>query len=370
MFIFIIERNLPTGLYPIKRGARTARGGQMLSRQGSGDRAGSGGWAGSGDKRAKGSKMTDKEGRFKILVCIDGSESSYMGLRYAIKFSLDSNDTDISLLYVRPDDRSGSSEGLSMGLARENMLDWDLELPGLKALKKARDILVENSFLGEEWEAEDIQKKARGSRLGNHILSYHSKKTDQHIALIVRTSSSVLAGILDEAYENMYDLVIVSSSDQEHAGLGAIDNYTAVSVATEHDGSVILSRELEEGHGHLVCITDDVEASLALALKDAEIASRCGCPIHLYAVAENNEKMKTTEKAVEAVRKELEKEGYSVAGTAVDMGDPVGRILEKGKQYSLIVLAATEKSVLRRMFLGSVSHEVLKKAKSSVMILR
>ena len=120
--------------------------------------------------------MADQEHRFKLLVCIDGSTSSYQGLRYAIKFSADNPDTDIALLYVRPADGGGSSEGLNMGLARENMLDWDLELPGLKSLKKARNILLENGILGDEWEAENIHKKSRGSRLGDHISAIYAKK--------------------------------------------------------------------------------------------------------------------------------------------------------------------------------------------------
>jgi nucleotide-binding universal stress UspA family protein len=313
--------------------------------------------------------MTDKEQRFSILVCIDGSHSSYQGLRYAIKFSLDNPDTDISLLYVRPADGGGSSEGLNMGLARENMLDWNLELPGLKSLKTARDILLENGFLGDDWATEDIQKKSRGSRLGDHIVSYLSEKTGQHISLIVRVASSVLAGILNEAYYVDYNLVIVSASDEDMVGLGAIDSYTAVSVATEHDGTVIVSRELEEGHGHLVCMTND-RSSIKLALLDAEIAARCGCPIYLYAVAESNDKKTETKRFLEETKNILEDQGYAVSGISMDVGDPVDRIVNKGKNYSLIVMAATKKSLWKRMFLGSISHEVLKKAKSSVMIIR
>ena len=313
--------------------------------------------------------MSDPERRFKLLVCIDGSTSSYQGLRYAIKFSLDNPDTDISLLYVRPADSGGSSEGLNMTLARENMLDWDLELPGLKSLKKARDILLENGILGDEWEAENIHKKSRGSRLGDHIVSYLCKKTGQHIALIVRIASSVLAGILNEAHDEQYDIVIVSASDDDMTGLGAIDSYTAISVATEHNGTVILSRGLEEGHGHLVCVTND-PASIKMALQDAEIATRCGCPIELYAVAETSDDKKQTQETLDNAKAALEKAGYAVNGAHMDIGDPVGRIIENGQDHSLIVMAACEKSMLKRMFLGSVSHAVLKKAKSSVMIIR
>ena len=313
--------------------------------------------------------MTDQEHRFNILVCIDGSQSSYQGLRYAIRFSLDNPDTDIALLYVRPIDSEGSSEGLNMGLARENMLDWDLELPSLKSLKKARDILLENGILGEEWEAENIHKRSRGSRLGDHVVSYLCKKSGQHISLIVRVSTSVLAGILDEAHNAHYDIVIVSASDDDMASPGAIDNYTAVSVATEHNGTVILSRGLEEGRGHLVCVTND-PASVKMALQDAAIAARCGCPIELYAVAESTDEQKQTQDTLDNVKTALEEAGYAVSGSHMDIGDPVGRIIENGKDHSLIVMAASEKSMLKRVFLGSVSHAVLKKAKSSVMIIR
>ncbi len=239
----------------------------------------------------------------------------------------------------------------------------------MKSLKKARNILLENGILGEEWEAENIHKRSRGSRLGDHVVSYLCKKTGQHIALIVRISSSVLAGILDEAHEESYDIVIVSASDDEMTGLGAIDNYTAISVATEHNGTVILSRGLEEGHGHLVCITSD-PASIKMALQDAEIATRCGCPIELYAVAETSDEKKQTQETLDHAKQALEEAGYAVSGSHMDMGDPVGRIIENGRDHSLIVMAACEKSMLKRMFLGSVSHAVLKKAKTSVMIIR
>ncbi len=309
-----------------------------------------------------------EENRYNILVCIDGSEESFRGLRYALRFSLDHDDTDISLLYVRAD-VGGSYGGLNLSLTREALLEWDIELPGLKSLKKARDVLVESGFLGEEWDEEEIQKKFRGSRLGNHMIKYISKKTGQHITLIVRVDTSILAGILEEVSSFPYDIVIVSASPNEEGHVGEIDLYTAVSVATEHDGTVILARELEEGHGHFVCVTDS-DMSEEMARKDARIAARCGCPIYLYSVAEDDSQKEAAERAIQRAKAAIEAEGMSVAGAEVEIGDPVQLIIERGREHSLIVLAATEKSRIKRLFMGSVSHDVLKKAKNSVMIIR
>jgi len=127
----------------------------------------------------------------------------------------------------------------------------------------------------------------------------------------------------------------------------------------------------EEKAGRLLTrMTSDIEASTTLALKDAAIAARCGCPIFLFSVAASNDQKQQSEKAIEEVRKALSREGYEVSGVQVELGDPVERIIEAGRKHSLIVLAATEKSFLHRMFLGSISHEVLKRAKNSVMIIR
>lgn len=306
---------------------------------------------------------------FNILVCIDGSEEGYRGLHYAIKFSLDHPDTDIALLYVRSAGTGGRSSGLNMELTRENMLDWDLELPGLKSLKRARDMLTESGFLGDEWDGEDITKKFRGTRSGDHIIKYSSKKTGQRISLIVRESSSVLTGILDEAHFYQYDIVIVSASEESGGGAGHIDMYTAIGVATEHDGTVILVRELEEEHGHLLCVRD-TKISMDMVRKDTAMAMRCGCPIYLYSVADDDEGLPAAQHALEEAEKVVEEAGGKVAEKTSDIGDPVWRITEKGQDYSLIVISATEKSKLKQMFLGSVSHSILKKAKNSVMIVR
>ncbi len=306
---------------------------------------------------------------FNILVCIDGSEEGYRGLHYAIKFSLDHTDTDIALLYVRSSGAGGRSSGLNMELTHENILDWNLELPGLKSLKRARDMLVEAGFLGDEWDSEDITKKFRGTRAGDHIIKYSSKKTAQRISLIVRESSSVLTGILDEAHFYSYNIVIVSASKESAGGTGHIDMYTAIGVATEHDGTVILVRELEEEHGHFVCVTD-TEISMEMVHKDALMAARCGCPIYLYSVANDEEGLPAAQNALERAQSVVEKAGGKVSDKTAEVGDPVWRITERGQDYSLIVISATEKSRLKQMFLGSTSHSILKKAKNSVMIIR
>ena len=88
-----------------------------------------------------------RRNRFRILVCVDGSDESHEGLRFAAGIS-HGDDCDIILLYVRPIDQGLRSGGLQVRVARRNMLDWGLELPGIKFLKRGRDMLVSEGRAG------------------------------------------------------------------------------------------------------------------------------------------------------------------------------------------------------------------------------
>ena len=81
-----------------------------------------------------------RRGRFRILACIDGSEESYDTVRYAVRLGK-RPEVDIILLYVRQIDQGLRSGGLQVRVARENMLDWGLELPGITYLTRGLEVL-------------------------------------------------------------------------------------------------------------------------------------------------------------------------------------------------------------------------------------
>jgi len=306
---------------------------------------------------------------FSILVCIDGSEESYSGLRYAVRMGSD-NSANLTLLYVRPVDQGLSSGGLQMRVARENMLKWGVELPGTKALKKGRDMLVEMGFMADDWKEQVVHTDVTGDPLGDNTTVYMNDE-GASIALKLLVSPSVDRGILDECEVGAYDITIISMTEtaeaKEHAGY--ISPATTFTVATQHRGTVLVARELEEDHGHFMCV-DFSDKAIQAAVKDAQIAARCHCPVHLYSVASNEDELDKAKGVVAKAKAAIEAEGLSIAGESVEIGDPVESIVGKGRKYSLIVLADTSVKGLRRFFTTSVAYEVLQKAANSVMIVR
>ncbi len=302
--------------------------------------------------------------RFNILVCIDGSKESRRGLKYAVKIGQGS-DADITLLYVRPLDKGMKS---GVGLARQNMVDWGIELPGMRALKKARDQLFELGFLDGDWKEEDTRKRAYGDPVGDTMKTY-TDKNGTHIALKLMIAPNVAAGILDECELNEYDLTILAMHGRGAANVrGKIKWKTTRTVVTEHHGTVLLAREIEENHGHLICVNDD--KSIEAARQDAILASRCQCPVYLFSVAETEEQLPQAKEAIVKARNVIEAAGVEVVDSWTDVGNPAEMIIKRGKDYSVIVMADSSVKGFRRFFQSSVAYDVLQHAYNSVMIIR
>ena len=307
--------------------------------------------------------------RFRILCCVDGSDESFKALHYAVRIG-SGNDADLTLLYIRPTDQGMRSGGLDISIARENMLDWGLELPGTKVLKQARDMLVELGWLDENWEHEFTNISVVGDPLGDNVTTYHSEE-GRSITLKMLTAPTIVEGILNEAEAGNYDLTIIAKSDEEdEAGQGFIAPEMADEVASRYSGTILVTRVLEESHGHLVCVSADPRSAEA-ARADAEIASRCACPVYLFSVAETEEDRAAAEFAIEVAKQAIATVGVEPSGEIVAIGNPLDEIVKEGRKYSVIVVSgSSSRTGWRRLLTQSFAMQVLTRAHNSVMIRR
>ena len=308
--------------------------------------------------------------RFSIVICFDGSEESHRALRYAVRIG-SGTDADLTLLYVRPIDQGLRTSGLDLSVVRENLLAWGLDLPGMRVLKEGRDTLIELGWLAAEWEEEYAHAEVRGDPLGDNAIVY-SSPAGRSVVLRLLVAQSVAHGVLDECELGQYDICIVGwpPASGAESGVGYITQDIAERIAREHKGTVLVSRFLEESHGHLVCVSD-FEGSILAARKDAEIAARCMCPIFLLSVASSDAKLYAAKRAIARARAAIREAGLNISGASALVGDPVETIVEEGKKHSVIVVSRfMRRTGWRQVFSNSVAYKVLARAKNSVMIAR
>lgn len=324
-------------------------------------------WSGAPGLSAE--EVAARKEHFRILVCIDGSDESYQSLRYAARLG-GGVDADIVLLYVRPVDQGLRSGGLQVRVVRENMLKWGLELPGIQYLKKGRDMLRNLGVMsGDDWVEKYAHTDVNGDPLGDNKINYVNAE-GKMVVLKLKVASSIAGGILEQWELGPYDLILLGASGRWKGMARTFwDPAVAEKVAIHAPCSVLVARNLEEGHGHLIC-TDGSERSLEMVRQDARLASRCNCPISLMSVALDVESEAEAIDNVAKAKELLDSMGVDVKETITCVGNPVEEIIGAGPNYSLIVVAESGRTGLQRFFMGSVAFKVLEDAENSVMIVR
>jgi nucleotide-binding universal stress UspA family protein len=309
-----------------------------------------------------------RQNRYRILVCVDGSEESYRGLGYAAEIA-SNKDSDIILLYVRPIDQGLRSGGLQIRVARENMLSWGLELPGIKYLKKGLEQLMSGVSVSDDWHEKTTHTDIAGDPLGDNKIEY-TNEDGQTIVLKLKTASTIPSGILDQYKLGPYDLIILGASSSWRGWVKKFwDPSVARKVAMYAPCSVLVAKGLERGHGHLLC-TDGSERALKMIRRSAKISLKINSKLSIVAVSQDAKSESKAQKNVDIAVTALKAMGVNPVHAFTRVGDPFEEIISAGEDYSFIVLGSTKKTGLGQNFFSSLPLKVIEHAKNSVIIVR
>jgi nucleotide-binding universal stress UspA family protein len=299
---------------------------------------------------------TQRRNRFRILACIDGSEESYITVRWAAKLG-QRDECDIIILYVRAIDQGLHSGGLQVRLARQNMLDAGFELPGVSHLKKALDILAEEGIDCHEWQKSGAHDDAWGDAAGDTKVEY-------------KTAPDVSSGILDQYELGPYNLMILGEPSHWRGEVAAFFNAGVVqTVSTMASCSVLVARNSLSQRGVFVHI-DGTPRALQAVRRAAVLANAMGEPVTLFGCAETEDERDGAERAVREARDLLAAMGLEPAHAQVRVGSPVEEIVEAGSMSSMIVVTDEGYRRLKRMFKGSLAGDIIKRARTSVLDIR
>lgn len=306
--------------------------------------------------------------RFRILVCLNGTDPSYVGVDFAARIAA-SDDCDVVLLYVRRIDQGLSSGGLDMRATRQNMLEWGLELPGIGYLKHGLEQLREKEFLGDEWDERIDHTDVFGDPLGDNKTEYRAP-SGKSIVLKLKIAPDVSSGILDQYELGPYNLIIMGPPKRWRGEITSLrQSSTVQKVAMLAPSSVLTVRGPLTGGGFLLC-TDGSRQSMDALRRGAVLAHCCGEPAGILAVARDDSETASLEHKVQRFKADLEATGITVDDAAVGVGDPVRAIIEAGKSRSVIVVSDSGKSKITRFFIGSVAFDVMGKSATSVLNIR
>jgi nucleotide-binding universal stress UspA family protein len=306
--------------------------------------------------------------RFRVLACIDGSEESFITVRFAARFA-PNDECDIIILYVRPVDQGLWSGGLQVRLARQNMMDAGFELPGVRDMKRALAILKEEGIDVETWTKEASHQDAWGDPAGDTKVEYKSPQ-GRSVVFKLKTAPDAANGILDQYELGPYNLMIVGEPSRWRSEFGSwFGSGVVQEVVTHAPCSVMVARNSLDREGFFIC-TDGSSRSMQAVRRSAVLAHVVSAPITLFSVAPDEQARPAAEEAVANAKALLRAMKIPVADTRTAVGDTVEEIIETGSVYRIIVVTDEGRSRLQRMFKGSTARDVVRDARTSVLDVR
>ena len=309
-----------------------------------------------------------RRNRFRILACIDGSDEAFITVRFAARFTVQNN-CDLIVLYVRPIDTGLHSGGLQVRLARQSMMDAGFELPGVRHMKRALEILREEGFDTAAWPQESTHQDAWGDAAGDTKVEYKSPE-GRLVVLKIKTAPDVAHGILDQYELGPYNLIILGEPSHWRGEFGAFFGSGIVQTVTSlAPCSVLVARQSLGRKGFFIC-TDGTSRSMQAVRRSAVLARVTGEPITLFSVADSAAGRSAAEEAVANARALLMAMKIEVAETRVAIGNAAEEIVESGALYKVIVVTDEGRSRLQRLIRGSTATDVVRKARTSVLDVR
>jgi len=311
----------------------------------------------------------ERRERFRILVCINGTDASYEGLNLAAEIGRN-NPCDIILLYVRRIDQGLNSGGLQVRIARQNMLEWGLELPGIQYLRRGYEMLTDLGYMSKDWRSKTSHTDIFGDPLGDNKVEYRSGRR-KRLILKLKTAPTVSNGILDQYELGPYNLIIMGPPKRWRGEFQSfIEPSTVQKVAMLSPCSVLSVRNsMDKKKGFLIC-TDGTKHCAKSMKQAAVLADNLKRPVTVLSIAKEEKQLPLIKSRLKAAKRQLKDMGIENVKTIARAGDPVDEVLAIAKRFAIVVVADSGKSRMKRFLKGSVAFNIMGQAPVSVMNVR
>jgi len=300
----------------------------------------------------------------KFLMCTDGEEYAEAAIRFGGKLAK-AIGADVSVLHVRSP--ISPSERVHLTTTRKKLTEWNLEIPGVEYLIRAREILTESGLTKLASSEEGKLGPAFEGGVEGATELHMVGPRGENVRLRLREGHPV-DEILEEAKVGDYDLIIVSSRGHQEGFARHFVGSTALRVADLAPCSVLIAKNIREEDNFLLC-TDGSQLSEKAEIAGAEMARALEAKVTVLSVAEEEPRREEAVRMIRRAEMILAQMGIE-AEPLVRIGQPAEEIIDEAKDHDIVVMGSSGSSAVKKFFLGSVPLKVIEYGKCPVLVVR
>jgi nucleotide-binding universal stress UspA family protein len=292
----------------------------------------------------------------KFLMCIGGVDPSAETIRFGGRLAK-AFEADISVLYVQP--RAPHAVRKEVQLAREKLSEWEIELPGVKVLRAAYQILSEEGVLRPSSRDEAVEFQALKPEVrGAYELELPGGQ-GQNIKLRIR-EGDIVEEVNKETESEANDLVIFGASRRRRL-LQKLIQFV--------NSSVLIVKNPKDVRYELLLCTDSSGPARKAEIFAARLAHFLATRVLILSVAKFKNREHVAMEGVERASRLLTKAGVRHSA-AVRTGRVVEEIACFSREDTVVIMGASRRSEIWKLAFGSKANRIAERVSCPVLIVK
>jgi nucleotide-binding universal stress UspA family protein len=292
----------------------------------------------------------------RFLMCIGGVEPSAETIRFGGRIAK-AFEADISVLYVQP--RAPHAVRKEIQLAREKLSEWEIDLPGVRVLRAAYQILSEEGVLRPSGSCEAAEFRALKPEVrGAYELELPGTQ-GQNIRLRIR-EGDIVDEVNKEAESEQRDLVIFGASRQRRL-LEKLIQFVNCSV-------LIVKNPKNVDYELLLC-TDSSGPARKAEIFTARLAHFLRSRVLVFSVAKFRNREHVAMEGAERASRLLTKASVPHS-VAVRTGNVVEEIARASRDNTVVILGASRRPEIWKLAFGTKADRIAERVACPVLIVK
>ena len=300
--------------------------------------------------------MTKPRPRPHVLICVGSEEFSEDTIRFGARTAA-ALEADVSVLYVEP--HAPRTFGAEIALARTKLREWEIDLPGVRVLRYARELLTELGLAARDRNGEVVLRHALRPGIGGAYELHLVGSYGEEVRLRLR-EGRIVEQIVQELDTHHYSVVVLGAP-QKRRLLHEIVQFA--------NASVLIAKNAQREYYDLLLPVDDSEAARRARHLASLVAHARRLRVLVLSIAESEDKLPQAQGLAEQEAGLVARRGIEVQARSA-VGDIVEEICKAAGDDHIIVLGASRRHDVWKYLFGSRSIRVVQRAQSPVLVVK
>ena len=291
-----------------------------------------------------------------VLICIGGEEFSEDTIRFGARTAA-ALQADVAVLYVAPRLRHTFTQDI--GVARTKLAEWEIDHPGVRVLRYAREILAEMELTARDAGGQPVLRHALRPGIGGAYELHLVGSNGEQVRLRLR-EGLIVEQVVEELDTHHYS-VVVCGAPRRRRLLHQIVQFA--------NASVLIAKNAHRDYYDLLLPVDDSEAARRARYMAGIVAGALELRVDVLSIAASEEERESAQELAEREAAILARRGVE-ADALSTVGEVVASVCEAASDDHIIVLGASRQRHVWKYLFGSRPIRVVQRAQSPVLVVK